>query len=184
MGSLKGLDARKAAMVMGIMTLHAFSEGLGVGVSYGGVHGRRQVALLSWPPVCIHLRSARPSAASSCLPQGLAIAAHPSALPQSCDAASKAMCVLVRWGSNNGAGVGGCGRQGMVTTWAIALHNIPEGLAVALVAVPRGESKWTAAAWAGCSLPRSRSSSCCNCANAESCMRGRRLSGGGLVAVS
>ena len=43
MGSLKGLDARKAAMVMGIMTLHAFSEGLGVGVSYGGKHGRRQV---------------------------------------------------------------------------------------------------------------------------------------------
>ena len=46
-----------------------------------------------------------------------------------------------------------CGGQGMVTTWAIALHNIPEGLAVALVAVPRGESKWTAAAWAGLSLP-------------------------------
>ena len=43
MGSLKGLDARKAAMVMGIMTLHAFSEGLGVGVSYGGANGRRQV---------------------------------------------------------------------------------------------------------------------------------------------
>ena len=39
--------------------------------------------------------------------------------------------------------------KGMVTTWAIALHNIPEGLAVALVAVPRGESKWTAASWAG-----------------------------------
>jgi ZIP family zinc transporter len=30
MGSLKGLDARKAVMVMGIMTLHAFSEGLGL----------------------------------------------------------------------------------------------------------------------------------------------------------
>ena len=45
MGSLKGLDARKAAMVMGIMTLHAFSEGLGVGVSYGGANGRRQVCV-------------------------------------------------------------------------------------------------------------------------------------------
>ena len=60
MGSLKGLDARKAAMVMGIMTLHAFSEGLGVGVSYGGVHGRRQVALLSLQPACMRLGSAGP----------------------------------------------------------------------------------------------------------------------------
>ena len=34
---------RKAIMVMGIMTLHSFSEGLGVGVSYGGVNGHRQV---------------------------------------------------------------------------------------------------------------------------------------------
>jgi len=53
MGSLKGLDARKALMVMGIMTLHSFSEGLGVGVSYGGQHGRRQVLPLStchWAP--------------------------------------------------------------------------------------------------------------------------------------
>ncbi|EKX42429.1 hypothetical protein GUITHDRAFT_164176 [Guillardia theta CCMP2712] len=61
MGQLQGMDAKKAMMVMGIMTLHSFSEGLGVGVSYGGSNGSR---------------------------------------------------------------------QGMVTTWAIALHNIPEGLAV------------------------------------------------------
>ena len=55
MGSLKGLDARKALMVMGIMTLHSFSEGLGVGVSYGGQHGRRQVLPLPtchWAPFC------------------------------------------------------------------------------------------------------------------------------------
>jgi len=79
MGSLHGMDAKRAMMVMGIMTLHSFSEGLGVGVSYGGEQGHR---------------------------------------------------------------------LGMVTTAAIAVHNIPEGLAVALVAVPRGESKWRAAGWA------------------------------------
>jgi zinc transporter ZupT len=34
-------------------------------------------------------------------------------------------------------------------TLAIGLHNIPEGLAVALVSVPRGENPWRAALWAG-----------------------------------
>lgn len=79
MGDLKGLDARKAMLVVGIMTLHSFSEGLGVGVSYGGDHGRE---------------------------------------------------------------------QGVFMTMAIGLHNIPEGLAVALVSVPRGENPWRAALWA------------------------------------
>jgi len=78
-GKLHGMDAKKAIMVLAIMTLHAFSEGLGVGVSYGGDKG---------------------------------------------------------------------GQQGVATTWAIGIHNIPEGLAVAMVAVPRGESKWKAAGYA------------------------------------
>lgn len=42
MGDLKGLSAKKVVMVVGIMTLHSFSEGLGVGVSYGGDKGRQQ----------------------------------------------------------------------------------------------------------------------------------------------
>eukprot|EP00283_Hemiselmis_rufescens_P016388 CAMPEP_0173450444 /NCGR_PEP_ID=MMETSP1357-20121228/44761_1 /TAXON_ID=77926 /ORGANISM="Hemiselmis rufescens, Strain PCC563" /LENGTH=117 /DNA_ID=CAMNT_0014417129 /DNA_START=38 /DNA_END=388 /DNA_ORIENTATION=- len=61
------------------MTLHSFSEGLGVGVSYGGDNGMQ---------------------------------------------------------------------QGVFMTLAIGLHNIPEGLAVALVSVPRGESPSRACAWA------------------------------------
>jgi hypothetical protein len=85
MGSLKGLDARKAAMVMGIMTLHAFSEGLGVGVSYGGANGRRQVCVCVWggggrspralAPALFHcLLSACPSTSGS-LWQGCALGA-------------------------------------------------------------------------------------------------------------
>jgi zinc transporter ZupT len=75
-GSLSGADARKALMVVGVMTLHSFTEGVGIGVSFGG-------------------------------------------------------------GETLGAFI----------TAAIAVHNIPEGLAISLVLVPRGTSVRTAAAW-------------------------------------
>lgn len=75
-GMLRGLDARKALLVIGIMTIHSFTEGIGVGVSYGG------------------------------------------------------------------------GEQlGVFITTAIAFHNIPEGLAISLVLVPRGLSVMRAAGW-------------------------------------
>ncbi|GBD29887.1 Zinc transporter ZupT [bacterium HR32] len=76
LGNLTGLDARKAVLVVGIMTLHSFPEGVGVGVSFGGGQS-----------------------------------------------------------------------LGTFTTLAIAAHNIPEGLAISLVLVPRGESVWHAAGW-------------------------------------
>jgi len=75
-GDLKGLDARKALMIVGIMTLHSFAEGVGVGVAFGG---------------------------------GEAL--------------------------------------GVFITLAIAIHNIPEGLAISLVLIPRGVSVLGAAFW-------------------------------------
>lgn len=75
-GRLRGADALKALMIVGVMTLHSFTEGVGVGVSFGG---------------------------------GEAL--------------------------------------GLFITVAIAVHNIPEGLAISLVLVPRGESVWRAAGW-------------------------------------
>ncbi|MEX0386385.1 ZIP family metal transporter [Spiribacter onubensis] len=75
-GELRGANARKAIMIVGVMTIHSFAEGVGVGVAYGG------------------------------------------------------------------------GEQlGVFITAAIAIHNIPEGLAIALVLVPRGVPVWQAAGW-------------------------------------
>ncbi len=74
---LQGADARKALMIVGVMTVHSFAEGVGVGVSYGGGED-----------------------------------------------------------------------LGVFITAAIAVHNVPEGLAIALVLVPRGVPVWQAAGWA------------------------------------
>ena len=76
LGVLRGADALKALLIVGAMTIHSFTEGVGVGVSYGG------------------------------------------------------------------------GEQlGVFITTAIAVHNIPEGLAISLVLVPRGMTVWKAALW-------------------------------------
>eukprot|EP01018_Ginkgo_biloba_P016003 Gb_07026 [translate_table: standard] len=75
---VKGADARKMVLVVGIMTLHSFGEGSGVGVSFAGSKG------LS---------------------------------------------------------------QGVLVTLAIAVHNIPEGLAVSMVLASRGVSARHAMIW-------------------------------------
>jgi len=74
--SLSGLDAKKAVLIIGVMTAHSFAEGIGVGVSFGG---------------------------------------------------SSELATFI--------------------TAAIAVHNIPEGLAIALVLIPRGASVLQAAKW-------------------------------------
>ena len=75
-GALRGAAALGALMIVGVMTLHSFTEGIGVGVAFG-----------------------------------------------------------------DGAALGA-----LIAT-AIAVHNIPEGLAISLVLVPRGISVTRAAAW-------------------------------------
>lgn len=73
---LAGANALKALMIVGVMTIHSFAEGVGVGVSFGGGQS-----------------------------------------------------------------------LGLLITTAIAIHNIPEGLAISLVLVPKGTSPARAALW-------------------------------------
>lgn len=75
-GQLEQADAMKMLLIVGIMTVHSFAEGIGVGVSWGG---------------------------------GQAL--------------------------------------GSLINIAIAVHNIPEGLAISLVLIPRGSSVWRAMGW-------------------------------------
>lgn len=74
--ALRGPQARSALIIVGVMTVHSFAEGIGVGVSFGG---------------------------------------------------SKSV--------------------GLATAAAIAVHNIPEGLAISLVLVPQGVTVGRAALW-------------------------------------
>ena len=74
LGDLAGADARKAFLILGIMTAHSFAEGIGVGVSFGGGQ-----------------------------------------------------------------------KLGLFITAAIAIHNIPEGLAIAMIMVPKGTKPTKAA---------------------------------------
>lgn len=73
---LAGSSAVKSIMIVGVMTIHSFAEGIGVGVSFGET-------------------------------------------PE----------------------------FGAFISLAIAVHNVPEGLAIALVLVPEGEPVWKAALW-------------------------------------
>lgn len=75
-GQLDQRDAMKVLLMLGVMTIHSFSEGVGVGVAFGG------------------------------------------------------------------------GQElGIYITAAMAVHNVPEGLAISLVMVPRGTSVAKAGAW-------------------------------------
>jgi zinc transporter, ZIP family len=74
--NMSSMDAKKSIMFLGVMTLHSFTEGIGVGVAFAG---------------------------------GIEL--------------------------------------GIFITVAIAIHNIPEGLAISLIAVPRGLSPMKAVGW-------------------------------------
>ncbi len=76
LGQLSGADAKRAILIIAVMTAHSTAEGVGVGAAFGGGH-----------------------------------------------------------------------TLGLAITMAIAIHNIPEGVAISLVMVPRGSPVRSAAGW-------------------------------------
>ena len=77
-GELQGADAKRALLVMAVMTLHSFAEGVGIGVAFSGAGGHE---------------------------------------------------------------------LGTFISLSLAIHNVPEGLAVAVVLIPRGVSLVSTAGW-------------------------------------
>ncbi len=61
LGKLEGLDARKALLLLAVMTLHSFSEGVAVGVAFGG---GEKLAIVITAAIAVHN-----------IPEGLAISA-------------------------------------------------------------------------------------------------------------
>ena len=78
-GELQGADARRALLVMAVMTLHSFAEGVGIGVAFSRQKGGHEL--------------------------------------------------------------------GSFISLSLAIHNVPEGLAVAVVLIPRGVSLLSTAGW-------------------------------------
>ncbi|ETL25203.1 hypothetical protein F441_21532 [Phytophthora nicotianae CJ01A1] len=69
---LKVMDARKALLIMAVMTLHSVSEGIGVGVSFGGEGGIRRGHIVTMT-MAIHNIPEGVAISLSLVPRGLSV---------------------------------------------------------------------------------------------------------------
>lgn len=69
---LEGIDARKALLIMAVMTLHSVSEGIGVGVSFGGEGGVRRGHIVTMT-MAIHNIPEGVAISLALVPRGLSV---------------------------------------------------------------------------------------------------------------
>ena len=131
LGGISGVEAGKILLIVSVMTLHSFAEGLGIGVSFCGKGGAHLGAFISASlAVCVSL--------SACL--SLWVGAR------ACICLSgridQSICEST-WYTRRHTHTHTHTRTRTNThTHILQVHNVPEGLAVALVLVPRGVPKF------------------------------------------
>ena len=134
--ALRPPRASQALLLVLVMTLHSFSEGIGIGVSFGGQAGCPPLPHLERPSLRALPIRTRTRTRTLTLDRLSPEAAHPWAGRPGTMPSLSLTRTLTRTLSLDQAGA----HLGIMISTTLAIHNVPEGFAVAVVLVSRGMS--------------------------------------------